>query len=211
MAVFRRRNKESISIVLDLKRLCVFCGSSSGFDAVYRQAAVDLGQLVAAQRIELVYGGGRVGLMGAIADAVLQAGGHVIGVIPEFLATKELLHEEVSQMRVTNDMHERKALMSELSDAFVAMPGGLGTFEELFEVLTWSQLGLHGKPVGLLNVAGYFDPLLAMVDRAIADGFCANEHRQLFVVDTNPANLLDRLRAHQLPNVKKWIRSTEET
>ena len=172
---------------------------------------MEFGALLARESIELVYGGGRVGLMGAIADAVLQSGGQVTGVIPEFLATKELLHEGVTVMRVTQDMHERKALMSKLSDAFVALPGGLGTFEELFEVLTWSQLGLHQKPIGLLNVAGYFDPLVAMIDRAIADGFCPNEHRQLFVVDANPAILLNRLREHQLPTVKKWIRSTEET
>jgi len=198
-------------MVAELKRLCVFCGSSAGFDQIHRQAAMEFGALLARESIELVYGGGRVGLMGAIADAVLQSGGQVTGVIPEFLATKELLHEGVTVMHVTQDMHERKALMSKLSDAFVALPGGLGTFEELFEVLTWLQLGLHRKPIGLLNVAGYFDPLVAMIDRAIADGFCPNEHRQLFVVDANPAILLNRLHDHQLPTVKKWIRSTEET
>lgn len=195
----------------DLKRLCVFCGSSAGRDRTHRELAMQFGTLLAREGIELVYGGGRVGLMGAVADAVLRAGGRVTGVIPEFLATKELLHDGVTDLRVTRDMHERKALMSNLSDGFVALPGGLGTFEELFEVLTWSQLGLHRKPVALLNSAGYFDPLVAMIDRAIAEGFCANEHRQLFVVDADPVSLLRLLRSHQLPNVPKWIRSTEET
>ena len=198
-------------IVVDLKRLCVFCGSSAGIDPVHRQAATDFGRMLAADGIELVFGGGSVGLMGAIADAVLQAGGRVIGVIPRFLATRELLHEGVTEVRLTDNMHERKALMSELSDAFVALPGGLGTFEELFEVLTWAQLGLHGKPIGLLNSAGYFDPLGAMIDRAITDGFCREEHRRLFVVDDQPARLMRRLREHQPPPVKKWIRSSDET
>ena len=197
--------------MFSLKRLCVFCGSSSGSDPVHRRAAKELGTLLARERIELVYGGGSVGLMGAIADAVLAANGHVIGVIPQFLATKELLHEGINDLRVTHDMHERKALMAELADGFVALPGGLGTFEELFEVLTWSQLGLHRKPIGLLNVAGYFDPLVAMIDRSIQDGFCRDEHRRLFVVETEPARLLDRLRQHEPPAVPKWIRSTDET
>ena len=194
-----------------LQRLCVFCGSSSGFDPVHRRAADELGALMAREGIELVYGGGSVGLMGAIADAVLAANGRVIGVIPEFLATKELLHTGVTDLRVTHDMHERKALMAELSDGFIAMPGGLGTFEELFEVMTWSQLGLHRKPIGLLNVAGYFDPLVAMIDRAITDGFCKEQHRGLFVVDDDAARLLERLRTHEAPQVPKWIRSTSET
>ena len=197
--------------MVDLNRLCVFCGSSAGIDPVHRQAATDFGRMLAADGIELVFGGGSVGLMGAIADAVLQAGGRVIGVIPRFLATRELLHEGVTEVRLTDNMHERKALMSELSDAFVALPGGLGTFEELFEVLTWAQLGLHGKPIGLLNSAGYFDPLVAMIDRAITDGFCREEHRRLFVVDDQPVRLMQRLREHQPPAVKKWIRSSDET
>lgn len=198
-------------LVISLKRLCVFCGSSAGFDPAYGESARTFGALLARERIELVYGGGSVGLMGAIADAVLAANGHVIGVIPQFLATKELLHEGVNDLRVTNDMHERKAMMSELADGFAALPGGLGTFEELFEVLTWSQLGLHRKPIGLLNVAGYFDPLVAMINRSIADGFCRDEHRRLFVVESEPTRLLERLRQHELPSVPKWIRSTDET
>lgn len=198
-------------MMVELKRLCVFCGSSAGLDPAYRQQANEFGTLLAREKIELVYGGGRVGLMGAVADAALNAGGHVTGVIPEFLATRELLHEGVTEMRITQGMHERKALMSDLSDAFVALPGGLGTFEELFEVLTWSQLGLHRKPIGLLNSSGYFDPLIELVDRAIAEGFCRHEHRQLFVVDANAVRLLHRLREHRLPDVKKWLHSTEET
>ena len=196
---------------MDLKRLCVFCGSSTGFDPVHREVATQFGRLLVGEGLELVYGAGSVGLMGAIADAVLQAGGHVIGVIPRFLATRELLHEGLADVRLTQTMHERKALMSELSDAFVALPGGLGTFEELFEVLTWAQLGLHNKPIGLLNIAGYFDPLVALVDRAITDGFCREVHRRLFVVDDQPNRLLNRLREHQPPVVKKWIQSSDET
>ena len=159
----------------------------------------------------MIYGGGSVGLMGAIADAVLNANGRVTGIIPEFLATRELLHEGVTEIRITNGMHERKALMAELSDAFVALPGGLGTFEELFEVLTWAQLGLHSKPIGLLNINGYFDPIVALVDRAVSEGFCRDEHRRLFIVDDQPERLLSRLRDHQPPAVGKWIHSRDET
>lgn len=198
-------------IVLDLKQICVFCGSSAGSDPVYRQAAINFGTLLANNGHVLVYGAGSVGLMGAVADAVLQTGGHVIGVIPRFLATRELLHPEIGDVRLTDDMHQRKALMSDLSDAFVALPGGLGTFEELFEVLTWAQLGLHSKPIGLLNIAGYFDPLVAMIDRAIQDEFCRTEHRSLFIVDDDPVRLLSRLHEFQAPTVKKWIASTNQT
>lgn len=194
-----------------LQRVCVFCGSSAGFDPIHRQTASHFGAVLAREGIELVYGGGSVGLMGAVADAVLLSSGHVIGVIPKFLATKELLHERVSEMRLTENMHERKAMMSDLSDAFVALPGGLGTFEELFEVLTWAQLGLHRKPIGLLNVAGYFDPLVAMIERSITDGFCRDEHRQLFVVDNQPEGLLEKMRQQTLPTVTKWIPSSDKT
>jgi uncharacterized protein (TIGR00730 family) len=194
-----------------IHRVCVFCGSSAGTHPVYRQAAVDFGTLLARQTLELVYGAGSVGLMGAIADAALAAGGHVIGVIPHFLATRELLHEGLTEIIETHDMHERKAKMSSLSDAFVALPGGLGTFEELFEVLTWAQLGLHAKPIGLLNVRGYFDPLIELVDRAIGEGFCRPEHRRLFVVDTESESLLQQLRDHDPPKLRKWIESVDET
>ncbi|HEY4259755.1 MAG TPA: TIGR00730 family Rossman fold protein [Schlesneria sp.] len=197
-------------LMLNLQRLCVFCGSSAGSDPIHAQMAGNMGASLAREGIELVYGGGSIGLMGAVADAVLKSDGHVIGVIPRFLATRELLHQGVSDMRITETMHERKALMSELSDAFVALPGGLGTYEELFEVLTWAQLGLHRKPTGLLNIAGFFDPLIALIDRAITDGFCRDEHRQLFVVDDQPEGLLQKLREHEMPTVKKWIPSTEQ-
>lgn len=199
------------AIAVELKRVCVFCGSSAGVDPVHRQLATDFGTLLAREGLDLVYGGGSVGLMGAVADAVLHDQGQVIGVIPRFLATRELLHTGITDTRLTDNMHERKALMSDLSDAFVALPGGLGTFEELFEVLTWAQLGLHQKPIGLLNIAGYFDPLVAMIDRAINDGFCRQEHRLLFVVDDQPARLLQLVRNHQPPHVKKWIPTSHET
>ena len=197
--------------MLALKRLCVFCGSSAGNDPVYREMATRFGELMVQSGQELVYGGGSVGLMGTIADAVLNAGGRVTGVIPQFLATRELLHEGVTDLRITTGMHERKALMAELSDAFVALPGGLGTYEELFEVMTWAQLGLHCKPIGLLNISGYFDPLVQLVDRAISTGFCRDEHRRLFIVDEQPERLLERLALHQPPTVGKWIHSREQT
>lgn len=178
---------------MTLRRLCVFCGSKVGSDERYRAAAVDLGRLLVAKKIGLVYGGGSVGLMGVIADAVLADGGEVIGVIPESLATEELLHPGVADMRVVSSMHARKALMAELSDAFVAMPGGFGTFEEFFEVVTWSQLRLHRKLTGLLNVGGYYDPLVRLVDHAVQEGFIKPKHRSLLVVEERPEMLLDRL------------------
>jgi uncharacterized protein (TIGR00730 family) len=194
----------------DLSSICVFSGSSLGYRGEYRQAAERFGRCLAASGRRLVYGGGAIGLMGVMADAVLAAGGLVIGVIPEFLSLKEVRHDGLTELHVVASMHTRKALMAEQSDAFVALPGGLGTFDELCEILTWSQLGLHGKPVGLLNVLGYFDPLLAQIDRAIADGFCRSEHRELFVVDTDPVRLLDRMSTHPLPAVRKWIPTSEQ-
>ena len=178
---------------MTLRRLCVFCGSKVGTDERYRQAAVELGRLLVGEKIGLVYGGGSVGLMGVIADAVLAEGGEVIGVIPESLATEELLHPGVADMRVVSSMHARKALMAELSDAFVAMPGGFGTFEEFFEVVTWSQLRLHRKLTGLLNVGGYYDPLVRLVDHAVQEGFIKPKHRELLVVEERPDVLLSRL------------------
>ncbi len=152
-------------------RICVFCGSRPGGRDEYVDQARRLGELLTSRDIGLVYGGASVGLMGAVADAVLNAGGEVIGVIPEALAVKELAHQQVGDLRVVGSMHERKALMAELSDAFIALPGGFGTFEELFEMVTWAQLGMHRKPFGILNVAGFFDGLLALVDHAIEEGF----------------------------------------
>ncbi len=180
---------------MSLRRVCVFCGSKVGSDERYRLAAVELGQLLVQSGIGLVYGGGSVGLMGVIADAVLAAGGDVIGVIPETLATEELLHPRVTDMRVVTTMHARKALMAELSDAFIAMPGGFGTFEEFFEVVTWSQLRLHQKLTGLLNVGGYYDPLVRLVDHAVQEGFIKVKHRRLLIVEERPDVLLRRLSA----------------
>jgi hypothetical protein len=188
-----------------MRRVCVFCGSNSGRDPRYASAARELGQLLTTRGLGLVYGGGSVGLMGMIADAALDAGGEVIGVIPERLATKELLHTRVPDMRRVRDMHERKALMAELADAFIALPGGYGTLEELFEVITWAQLGFHRKNIGLLNIAGYFDPLVSLIDHAVTEAFIRPDHRELIIVEQNCPALIDRLVTHQLPEVRKWL------
>ncbi|GDY23896.1 cytokinin riboside 5'-monophosphate phosphoribohydrolase [Verrucomicrobiota bacterium] len=192
-----------------MKRLCVFCGSSAGHDPVFAAAARELGAAIARKRWGLVYGAGNVGLMGVLADAVLAAEGEVIGVIPEALVAKELAHRGLSELHIVASMHERKALMAELADGFVAMPGGFGTLDEFCEILTWAQLGLHRKPCGLLNVAGYFDPLLQQVERAVAGGFVRAEHQGLFVVETEPMKLLQRLVKFTPPKVEKWIRAEE--
>lgn len=192
-----------------MKRICVFCGSSKGNRSEYSEAAVQLGKLLASRGIELVYGGGCVGLMGIVADAALAAGGHVIGVIPEALVLKEVVHEGLPDLRVVKSMHERKALMAELSNGFIALPGGFGTYEEFCEVLTWGQLGLHKKPFGLLNVCGFYEPLLNLFDHAVKEGFLRAAHRQMVVVDVSPESLLERIRTFHVPPVQKWIRSEE--
>jgi uncharacterized protein (TIGR00730 family) len=174
-------------------RLCVFCGSSVGGSAAYAEAARCLGTHLAGRGVTLVYGGGGVGLMGTLADAVLAGGGLVIGVIPRALEARELAHPDVQDMRIVPDMHSRKALMAELSDAVMALPGGFGTFDELLEVLTWAQLGFHSKPIGLANVAGYFDSFIRMLDHAVAEGFAPGAARGLVDVDDDPARLLGRL------------------
>jgi uncharacterized protein (TIGR00730 family) len=176
-----------------LRRICVFCGSNAGSREVYRQAAQTVGRLLCRRGIELVYGGGHVGLMGIVADACLNEGGRVIGVIPQALADREVAHAGLTELRIVTTMHERKSVMAGLSDAFVALPGGYGTWEEFFEVLTWSQLGLQRKACALLNVDGYYDPLLDMADRALSEGFVRPVHRGLLVSDSDPARLLDRL------------------
>jgi hypothetical protein len=191
-----------------MQRLCVFCGSSPGADAAFCEAARLLGSLMAQRKIGLVYGGASVGVMGAIADAVLAVGGHAIGVIPSALVVKEIAHPSLPDLRVVATMHERKALMADLSDAFVALPGGMGTLEETFEMLTWAQLGLHAKPVGFLDTAGYYRPLLKFLDHGIAARFIKPEHRALYVVERDPAALLDRLATHTPPTVEKWIERT---
>jgi uncharacterized protein (TIGR00730 family) len=176
-----------------MRRIAVFCGSGLGALPVYAQAAGTVGRLLGERGIGLVYGGGQVGLMGAVADACLRAGGSVIGVIPQALAARELAHRGLTELRVVGSMHERKLMMADLADAFVALPGGFGTWDELFEALTWSQLGIHRKICGLLNVGGYYDPLIAMVERAVADGFIRVEHRHLLLVDSDAAALLQRV------------------
>ena len=192
-----------------MKRLCVFCGSSHGANPAYAEAAVTLGTLLARRGIGLVYGGGNVGLMGVIADAALAAGGEVIGVIPKSLADREVAHHGVTDLRVVDSMHTRKAMMADLSDAFIAMPGGVGTFEEFFEAITWTQLGLHRKACGLLNVAGFYTPLALFIDQAVSEGFIKPVHRAAIVVDDNPERLLDTLSTIDLPDAPKWISRAE--
>ena len=177
----------------DLKRVCVFCGSKHGVRSAYRQAARAMGETLVAAGIDLVYGGGKVGLMGVVADAVLDAGGQVIGVIPEAMSDREIAHYGLTDLHIVDTMHERKALMYNLSDGFVALPGGLGTLEELFEITTWSQLGLHAKPTGLLDVAGYYAPLVGFLDQLVTEGFVSSRHRRLLRVAAEPAALLDQL------------------
>ncbi len=189
----------------ELKRICVFCGSSSGTDPVYEDAAVVMGTALAEAGIELVYGGGAVGLMGVVADAAMAAGGRVIGVIPKGLFSREVGHDAISEMHHTATMHERKALMYELSDAFIALPGGLGTLDELFETMTWAQLGLHHKAVGLLDVQGYFDQLLDFLRTTVSTGFVKPQNVDMLVSDAAPAALLAKLAEVELPVLDKWI------
>lgn len=188
-----------------MNSLCIFCGSSTGFDSIYASAARAVGTLVAHSGMTLVYGGGSVGLMGIVADAAMAAGGEVAGVIPQPLFGKEVAHNSLTKLHVVDTMHARKELMYTLSDAFMALPGGIGTLEELCEILTWGQLGLHRKPCGLLNVKGYFDPLLDLLDRAVAEGFLKKEHRAMLVVDDTPESLLKKLKTAHLPRTEKWI------
>lgn len=176
-----------------MRRLCVFCGSSQGTRPEFKASARRLGELLVERNVGLVFGGGHIGLMGILADAVLAGGGEVVGVIPQALVDRELMHTKVPDMRIVPGMHERKAVMAELSDAFAALPGGYGTADELFEILTWAQLKLHHKPIGVLNEAGFFDPLLAWLDRAVKDGFIKASHRGLLIDATKPEELLDRL------------------
>jgi len=188
-----------------LRRVCVFCGSSEGARAEYRDAAERLATELTAHQIGIVFGGGGVGLMGVLADAALAAGGEVTGVIPDALVAREVAHRNLSDLRVVGSMHERKALMAELSDAFVALPGGFGTFEEFCEVITWTQLGLHRKRCGLVNVLGFYDPLLALFDRATAEGFIRPDSRSIVLADADPAVLIRRLAEPAAPAGPAWI------
>ena len=188
-----------------MQALCVFCGSNAGRRPAYSEAARAMGELLARRGITLVYGGGRVGLMGVIADACLAAGGKVIGVIPRLLQEKELAHQGLTEMHVVGTMHERKAMMADLADGFLALPGGFGTWDEFCEVFTWSQLGIQSKACALLNVEGYYDPMLALADRATEEGFLRPEHRGLLLVDEDGERLLDRMQRFEFPAVPKWV------
>jgi uncharacterized protein (TIGR00730 family) len=191
------------------KRFCIFCGSSVGNRPSYASAAVSLAAQLVSQKISIVYGGGRVGLMGALADAALERGGEVIGVIPRALVQKEIAHQRLTDLSIVESMHERKALMAELADAFIALPGGYGTFEEFCEILTWTQLGLQQKPCGILNVDGYYDPLLALFDHAVQEDFLKLEHRRLVLADRSAESLVRRMVQYEMPHVEKWIRKTQ--
>lgn len=188
-----------------LARICVYCGANAGRDPAYAAAAQAMGRALARRGIGLVTGGGRVGLMGVVAESALAAGGSVTGVIPEALMNKELAHAGLTELIVTRSMHERKARMAELADGFIALPGGLGTYEELFEIWTWAQLGWHRKPCGLLNANGFYDRLVAFVDHAAGEGFLRPEHRAMLVVDTDAERLIDRFADYAPPAVTKWI------
>jgi uncharacterized protein (TIGR00730 family) len=194
---------------MNFRRICVFCGSNSGINPAYQRATVEVGRLLADRKIDLVYGGGNIGLMGILADTVLAAGGRVIGVIPRALMAKEVGHQGLTELRIVGSMHERKGLMADLSDGFVVLPGGYGTFEEFCEVVTWSQLGLHAKPCGVLNVEGYYDPLLELFDRAVREGFLRGENRKLVLEDHNPEELLRKMEEFVPIPASKWIWKVE--
>jgi uncharacterized protein (TIGR00730 family) len=188
-----------------MKRVCVYCGSNPGARPDYAEAATALARTLAERGVGLVYGGANVGVMGVIASAVLEAGGEAIGVLPRKLRAKELAHSGLTELHMVDSMHERKALMVELADGFVALPGGTGTLDELFETMTWSQLGLHNKPMGLLNVSGYYDHLLAFLDHVVGERFLRGEHRDMLLVANEPGALLDAMANYVPPKIDKWI------
>lgn len=192
-----------------IKRVCVFCGSSKGFRPAYVKAAHDMGKALVRRGTGLVFGGGRMGLMGELADTAMAGGGEVFGVIPQALVVREVAHREITELVIVRSMHERKAKMMDLSDAFIAMPGGYGTFEEFCEVITWAQLGLHQKPCGLLNVEGYYDSLLNLFNRGVDDGLIHPTTRELVVEAADPDVLLDKLAYYKPPIVEKWIEQDE--
>jgi len=193
-----------------IRRICVFCGSNRGSEPAYVDAARALGSLFVEEGITLVYGGGSVGLMGEVADAVLGAGGEVIGVIPQPLWAREVGHRGLTDLRIVDTMHERKAMMADLADAFIALPGGLGTLEEIFEIWTWAQLGLHVKPLGFLDINGFYSPLMEFLDRAVQHAFLREQHRAIAIIERDPAMLLRRFETWRPPRVEKWI-TPEET
>jgi uncharacterized protein (TIGR00730 family) len=193
-----------------MQSICVYCGSSLGRQDIYVVAARSFGRILAERGIQLVYGGGRVGVMGALADAVLEAGGRVLGVIPQSLVEREVAHYGLTELVITQTMHERKTIMAERADAFVALPGGIGTLEELFEIWTWSQLGLLTKPCGILNVAGFFDGLITFLDHAVTEAFLKPVHRAALIVETDAERLLARLANYEPTATRKWIEPGEE-
>lgn len=190
---------------MTLQTICVFCAAGEGRSPLYAAEARAMGSYLAGSGRRLVYGGGRTGLMGALAEGALAAGGEVIGIMPKHLVDHEVAHTGLTELRVVSSMHERKAMLAELSDGFLAMPGGLGTLEELFEIWTWGQLGLHRKPYGMLNVNGYFTPLLTFLDHAVTEQFFRPEYRALLVVDTQPAALIARMEAMEPPPLPRWV------
>jgi uncharacterized protein (TIGR00730 family) len=195
---------------MEIQTLCVFCGSSDDMDHNYLKAAEMMGHSIAAHHIDIVFGAGRTGMMGALADGALASGGRVIGVIPEIFNTPELLHAGLEELHVVESMHTRKAMMAELADGFIALPGGFGTFEELFEMLTWMQIGLHSKPIGILNVNEYFNPLLKLIQHAQEQGFIYSEHRELICISDNPDELISSLQAFKIPaGLERWVHRRE--
>jgi uncharacterized protein (TIGR00730 family) len=192
-----------------MQRIAVFCGSSPGKDKMYEAAATLLGQTLAGRNIELVYGGAMVGLMGAVADGVLGAGGRVTGVLPRFLRTREVAHESLSELILVETMHERKKVMQDLSDGVIALPGGFGTLEEFFEVLTWGQLGLHEKPMGILNTGGFYDSLIELIQTMVDKGFLREVSRDMILVSEDMDDLLDRMSRYKAPALSKWIKKEE--
>ncbi|MBI3510143.1 MAG: TIGR00730 family Rossman fold protein [Bacteroidetes bacterium] len=193
-----------------MKSVAVYCGSSTGNNPVYKSAAHHLGKILVEKNIRLIYGGGSIGLMGVVADSVLQRGGEVIGVIPDFLHVKEVRHENLTQMHVVNSMHERKSLMEKLADAFIALPGGYGTMDEFFEMLTWAQLGLHNKPLGILNVNGFYDPFIAQLDVMVKEKFLSEKNRALVIEDGEPEILLKKILEAKPVSEKKWMERGQE-
>ena len=191
-----------------MQKFCVFCGSNPGGELAYSEAAVNVGRLIASRGGRLVYGGGRVGLMGSVANAVLEAGGEVIGVMPRSLVEKDIAHNGLTKLHIVESMHERKALMEKLSDAFLLLPGGFGSWDEFSEIVTWAQLGIHAKPCGILNVAGYYDPFLAQIDRAVAAGFVRPAHRNMVLVASDAGTLLSRLMSAPVVSEIKWAQPT---
>jgi hypothetical protein len=196
---------ENTQPVRRIQRLCVFCGSSSGARPIYAEAAAELGRELVKSGVALVFGGGRVGLMGVVADSVLAAGGEAIGVMPRALVEKEIAHTSLTKLHVVESMHQRKAVMADLADAFLLLPGGYGSWEEFLEVVTWLQLGIHRKPCALLNVAGYYDALLSQASHALAEGFLRPAHKEMLIVEENPARVLARLESAHVPSETKWV------